>query len=524
MPGEVAYHIMNRIHPVLGRLICLMLIVALLFSAGCLDDTDTGNGQAGAPVPAGFVQYQDAEKGYALSAPPGWDIRLVGDTYLLAQDSNSPASIIIWPIYLGGKNAQATAVGLSSYTAGQLAQQYPGFAVTSLKKSTDNSIVEIAGNYTANGIPKTVVMTSMVKEGSGLFVAYDLPSSDLAVKEGTIREVVSTFTLTGTKSQTQPVTEVPLIDIRPRIHPNPHFPLFPGGMTLKIPQGWVAYQAQADTCSINWWAGNSNDLMTQTSALSQFLIFKSEKLRNEQVGYWQLYGASGQDWVTIFQNMPVDENVAPDSFLTVVLPGIGRSAYLSSYYPNLAGISDVRITATRQPDDRTKQFYKTALNADVEMYDFTFMKSGVLMKGSAIVWASDFPGMPWWNAGMYTVFAPESTYAGQEAVLIRVFQSQAVTPEWQQACRDVSAYQAEIQNQVFTARQKSQDRIFEKWDDVILDRDRLYNPDTGDVYHVDIAFPDYYKTNRENFEMQNLRELTPEEWKQIPLDGRFYIR
>lgn len=527
MPAEIAYHIMEERGTLLRGLVCLSFLAVLLLTAGCLDDAGTGAGQSSpVPVPSGFVQYNDAAKGYTLSAPPGWNVRLVGDTYLFAQDQNSPASIIIWPIYLGGKNANASAVGLSSYAAGQVVRQLPGFAVASVKKSADNNIVEITGNYTSAGIPRTVVMTSMVKGGSGLFVTYDIPSAEFTARESTVREVISTFTLTGAGAGGKPqaTTEIPLHEVRPQVYQSPYYPQFPGGMTLKIPQSWVAYQMQADTCSINWWASDSNELMTQASVLSQFLVFRSENQKNDQVAYWQLYGASGQQWVTIFQNMPVNGNVEPASFLTEVLPEIGKSTYLSGYYPNLAGISDVRITATNPLDNQTAAFFRSALNADAGNYEFTFTKSGVPMRGSAIVWAADFPGTPWWNAGIYTVFAPESSYVAQEPVLVRIFSSQAVTPEWQKACLDVSAYQAEVQREVFTKRQESQDRIAEKWDDVILDRDRLYNPDTGDVYHVDVSFPDYYNTNRESFEMQNLRELNPDEWDQIPLDGQFYIR
>lgn len=525
LPVQVSYSPMDgNSNVLLLQVICIFLLAGIILAAGCLDENGAGDGQTTIQVPTGFVHYADAARGYALAAPAGWNVQIANDNYLLVQEQGKPSSVMIWPIYLGGQNAKASAVGLTSYAAGQVARQHPDLKVTSVKKSADNAIVEIMGNYSASGIPMTVVMTSIVKGGSGLFIAYEAPSAEFAAKEGVMREIISTFALTTPQSRQQPTTEIPLQEVRPQVYFNPQLPQFPGGMTLKIPQGWVAYQEQADTCSVNWWASDSNKFMTQTAILSQFLVFKSESLKNDQVGYWQLYGASGQNWVTIFQNMPVNGNVAPGSFLTGVLPEIGRSAHLKQYYPNLDGIADVRITATHPLDDQTKGFFRTALNAEAGSYDFTFTKSGVPMKGSAIVWATDFSGMPWWNAGMYTVFAPESSYAGQEPVLVRIFQSQAVTPEWQQACRDVSAYQAEVRQQVFTERQKSQDRIAEKWDDVILDRDRLYNPDTGEVYHVDVSFPDYYKTNRENFEMQNLRELNPDEWQQIPLDGRFYIR
>jgi hypothetical protein len=368
------------------------------------------------------------------------------------------------------------------------------------------------------------VMTSLVKGGSGLFIAYEAPSGEFPAKEALIRETVSTFSLTGTSSQARPTEEVQLQNVRPQVYASPAFPQFPGGITMRIPQGWVAYQEQADTCSINWWAGEDQEFMTQTSALSQFLIFRSQDSKNGQVGYWQMYGASGQQYVTIFQNMPVNGNVAPETFLTGVLPEIGQSTYFQQYYPNLKGITNVRIVTTHPVNDQVKALFSTTMNAEVGSYDIAFTKSGVQMSGSAIVWAADFPGTPWWDAGMWSIFAPASEYAAKEQLLLNVFESVSVTPEWQRACVEVSEYQADVRNQVFKERQKSQDRIAEKWDDVILDRDRLYNPDTGDVYHVDIAFPDYYRMNRENFEMQNLRELGPDEWEQIPLDGRFYIR
>ncbi len=508
-----------------SKLICLSLLAGILLAAGCLDETETGFDQPSQPViPAGLVQYRNDAKGYALAAPEGWNVQLAADTYLLVQEQGKPSSIVIWPVYLGGQNAQATAVGLTSYTAGQVAAQHPGFTVESLKKSPDNSVVEVVGTYTAAGVPKKVVMTTIVKAGSGLFVAYEAPASEFAAQEAVMRQIISTFTLTGTRSPAQGTPEVPLTEVRPQVYVNPSFPQFPGGLTLRIPQGWAAYQQQADTCSINWWAAEDNTFMTQTSALSQFLIFKSEKEKSDQIAYWQLYGASGQQYVTLFRNIPVQGTIGPASFLTGVLPVIGQSENLRSYYPNLYGISDVRIVADRPLDGQMASLFKTSMNADAKSYDFTFTKSGVPMRGSAIVWATDFSGIPWWNAGMWCIFAPESTYAAKEGVLVKVFESVSVTPEWQRACTEVSEYQANVRNQVFEERQKSQDRIAEKWDDVILDRDRLYNPDTGDVYHVDVSFPDYYRENRENFEMQNLRELQPAEWEQIPLDGQFYIR
>jgi hypothetical protein len=78
---------------------------------------------------------------------------------------------------------------------------------------------------------------------------------------------------------------------------------------------------------------------------------------------------------------------------------------------------------------------------------------------------------------------------------------------------------------LYEDRQARNDEFLEKFSDSILDRDRVYNPDTGQVYEVDPNFYTYYDINRDQYNYQNMRELQPGEWlKYTPLDGNLHIQ
>ena len=66
--------------------------------------------------------------------------------------------------------------------------------------------------------------------------------------------------------------------------------------------------------------------------------------------------------------------------------------------------------------------------------------------------------------------------------------------------------------QGYENRNKSDDIISEKRSDVMLGRDRVYDPDTGNVYDVKNGWYDSYNTNRQEFKMNNLEQLPQDSW------------
>ncbi len=75
-------------------------------------------------------------------------------------------------------------------------------------------------------------------------------------------------------------------------------------------------------------------------------------------------------------------------------------------------------------------------------------------------------------------------------------------------------------------RNKIHDIIAEKRVDAILSNEKLYNPETGEVYKFESGFYDEYDINRERYEMNNLKPLPNDDWglwMEAPLDGYIYV-
>jgi len=71
------------------------------------------------------------------------------------------------------------------------------------------------------------------------------------------------------------------------------------------------------------------------------------------------------------------------------------------------------------------------------------------------------------------------------------------------------------------------DIIAEKTSDAILGRERLYDPNTGEVYEFENGFYDKYQLDQDKYEMNDLRLLQEDNhelWMKAPLDGYKHIR
>ncbi len=66
------------------------------------------------------------------------------------------------------------------------------------------------------------------------------------------------------------------------------------------------------------------------------------------------------------------------------------------------------------------------------------------------------------------------------------------------------------------------DILSEKRSDAMLGNERLYDPDTGEVYEFENGFYDKYDLHRDEYDMNDLQPLpddSHELWTKAPLDG-----
>lgn len=149
-----------------------------------------------------------------------------------------------------------------------------------------------------------------------------------------------------------------------------------------------------------------------------------------------------------------------------------------------------------------------------------------------------FTGMPGGgtcHAAWFTgITAPKRELAALQADLTRVIKSFRVDPEY---ARRHSGSTARIDRTLsetsdiimdgWVKRNKQLDIVAEKRSDAILGRERIYNPQTRQVYEFTNGFYERYRLKRHKYDMSNLQPLPGNDhglWTAAPLDGPKELR
>ena len=85
---------------------------------------------------------------------------------------------------------------------------------------------------------------------------------------------------------------------------------------------------------------------------------------------------------------------------------------------------------------------------------------------------------------------------------------------------------SDIITQGYTERSRQEDVRIEKEGDQIMNVERVYDPETGDVYEVENGFYDYYNIHREDYSKNNLQQLPDNDynaWKEAPIIKHSYV-
>ena len=85
---------------------------------------------------------------------------------------------------------------------------------------------------------------------------------------------------------------------------------------------------------------------------------------------------------------------------------------------------------------------------------------------------------------------------------------------------------SEIITKGWERRQKTHDILSEKWSDTMMGTERLYDPDSGEVYEFQNGFYDRYRLDPNAYRMDNLQPLPDGDhalWMRAPLDGPSHL-
>jgi len=466
-------------------LVVVLLLSGALLCTGCSTPAgQNATGLAGAP---GLQPYSDPVHLFTLEKPPSWVVS-VGDAIEVRAPDTNGARVVLRPLFLSGSYRTANAGTVANYLVGQEAQRTTGFTVSSARQARDGSMLELVAAYDRGGVPMNGVFTVFVRSPYGIYSAYEAPRSTFTRDEPVMRAIAASFSQLPVPATGTPVTGG-IGPLRPR--------QLSGGVSMKVPDGWNV------------------QVMPYCAGL---IAADPQNTRG----------------VVFLNGLHMEPG-------TTLPPGITPEEYLTGYLSrDFSTVSDVRILSHEETDLSALQGGSTTVRA----MRIAFSNSGNPTTGLFVVGTSQAGGGYYTTVNyLWGVYAPATDWERDAPVLLESFlsidYSQATLEEcrrllsasWRAVSRPAGSGGSggnddrEQQLKDWYARQENEDIFMEKFEDYILNRDRVYNPETNEVYHVDQNFYQYYDTHREQFRQQDLQPLTDTQFRSlVPLDGSLHIQ
>jgi hypothetical protein len=466
----------------------VLLLVAVMLISGCTAPSSQGSSSNSGN--AALQTYSDPNDLFTVKKPSSWTVT-VGDDVQVKNTAAGGARVVFRPLFLSGSYRSLTAPMIANYLVGLDSKQVAGFTVTSVRQTQDGSMIEIAATYGRSGIPMTGIYTVFVAAPYAMFTGYESSTATFATNEPVMRAIAASYTpresaQTGVAQTTATSRLLPLRETQQS-----------GGVTMRIPDGWGVQVFP-----------NCAGLIANDPRNTRGVVFLN-----------RLHTDPGT-------TLPAD--VTPEDYLTT---------YLSRDFTT---VSDVRILSYETAD-------LSALSSgasSVKAMRISFSNSGTPSTGSFTVGILQMGGGYYSTvAYLWGIYAPTSDWALDAPVLLDSFSSIDYSQATIGGCKQIQAASwgagsrssgsggstgedtREQQLKEWYAKQEKEDIFMEKFGDYTLNRDRVYNPETDQVYSVDQNFYQYYDTHREQYRQQNLQQLTDAQFRSlVPLDGNLHIQ
>lgn len=246
------------------------------------------------------------------------------------------------------------------------------------------------------------------------------------------------------------------------------------------------------------------------------------------------YAAMG-GYPTPWVDMPVVEPLTPANFLAQ-FPLVLASELGRSFMPDGPRLEQVQIVST-EPIASPISGGECALLRAVFLQDDSLGEGLFCVTVAPLLPFSGAPGGSIATGFLITgITAAKANFGALVDDLTRCAESFTIDERYVADCiaQQEQTYQGILQAgkilsetsdiimQGWEERSQVHDVLSEKWSDTILGKERLYDPDTGDVYQFGLGFRDRYEANREEYRLRNLQPLPEDDydlWKRPPLDG-----
>lgn len=433
-------------------------------------------------------KYVDNVNYFSVSKPDSWKVS-VGE-YISVEDTsdNGVTNVRIQPIHLSGKFRNVSAIDITNYLIGKEKEHYQNFELVSAKESGDKKIIEVVASFKENGIDKKGVFTIFVNNPYAMLSGYETSSDKFAEKQQLLSTII--------RSYQQNIPPKTVVEDKSNIG-ELRAKTLEGSVKMSIPDSW-----------------NTKVFPGCTGLVA----FDGELDKNKKG--------------VVFLN-GLHQSIGP------LPPGVTPEDYITKYMQkDFNTMSDIKIVKYEDADLSALR----SGGADVKAMRISFKNNGIPSTGSFVI---NTYGSAYQTAIGYIwgIYSTEEEFEADALPLLKMFYSieysestlgacrQTLSDSWKKAdeignsIRTSGEQMREENLKLYQERQDKNDAFIDKFSDAILDRDKVYNPDTDEVYEVDSNFYQFYDIHREQFEYQNMRELTQEErLNYVPLDGELHIK
>jgi len=333
------------------------------------------------------------------------------------------------------------------------------------------------------------------------------------------------FSLMGITAQTAGAEAFPL-----------RLEIYDGGIfSIQKPQGW-SVQTAGQCSTFAFLVRDPANPLRQIFHFGEVgPVYLDVRQKQIDMQYMRM-GGYPVTWI----EMPVVQPLTPENFLAQ-FHQIARTKIANAFMPGCPTLDRLQIISS-SPQPRPINGGTSALIRAL------FVKNQGVGEGLFSVTVAPLQpitGNPGGGIGygflITGICAPKTEFRRSQRLMVQSIASYTLKREYVNQClqQQAAAFQGILRAgktlretsdmivQGWENRNKTHDIIAEKRSDTLRGRERLYNPDTGEVYEFKNGFYDHYNTRRNQYEMNNLKILNGNDydlWTKPALDGPQHLR
>ena len=303
-----------------------------------------------------------------------------------------------------------------------------------------------------------------------------------------------------------------------------------GFFTIQKPVGWEVYIA-GHCSTLAFLIQDPENPLRRCFMFSEVGPFYMSEMQTAIDLQYMNSGGYPVAWI----EMPVVDPLTPENFL-VNFTAVADTQIARQFMPMVPRLNNLQLISS-SPQSSAYQGAQTSLMRAI------YEEQGLVAEGLFLV--SVAPFMPFMNGpgggnayalSFVGISAPRGEFQAVQDELLTCIGSFDLSQQYVQNCMQQQAdawrgvakagetlrETSDIIMNGWERRNRTDDIIAEKRSDAILDKERLYDPDSGQVYEFDNGFYDTYDIKREQYKLPNLQPMPDDNynlWMSPTMDG-----